>query len=72
MTSLVAQMVKHLPTMQKIQVPSLGQEDLLEKEMATYSNILAWKILGWRSLVGYSPWGHKDSLQITYIYFLKK
>ena len=44
MTSLVAQMVKHLPTMQKIQVPSLGQEDLLEKEMATYSNILAWNI----------------------------
>ena len=29
--------------------------------MATYSNILAWKIHGWRSLVGYSPWGRKDS-----------
>ena len=28
--------------------------------MATYSNILAWKIHGWRSLVGYSPWGRKD------------
>ena len=42
-TSLVAQMVKHPPTMQKTQVQSLGWEDL-EKEMATYSNILAWKI----------------------------
>ena len=44
MTSLVAQMVKHLPTMQETQVQSLGQEDLLEKEMATHSSILAWKI----------------------------
>ena len=37
-------MVKHLPTMQETQVQSLGQEDLLEKEMATHSSILAWKI----------------------------
>ena len=43
-TSLVAQMVKHLPTMWETRVQSLGQEDLLEKEMATHSNILAWKI----------------------------
>ena len=43
-TSLVAQMVKHLPTMQDTWVQSLGQEDLLEKEMATHSSILAWKI----------------------------
>ena len=42
--SLVAQMVKRLPTMQETQVQSLGQEDLLEKEMATHSSILAWKI----------------------------
>ena len=41
--SLVAQMVKHLPTMWETQVQSLGQEDP-EKEMATHSNILAWKI----------------------------
>ena len=41
---LVAQMVKHLPTMQETQVQSLGQEDPLEKEMATHSSILAWKI----------------------------
>ena len=42
-TSLVAQMVKRLHTMWETQVQSLGQEDL-EKEMATHSNILAWKI----------------------------
>ena len=42
--SLVAQMVKRLPTMQETWVQSLGREDLLEKEMATHSSILAWKI----------------------------
>ena len=42
--SLVAQTVKCLPTMQETRVQSLGQEDLLEKEMATHSSILAWKI----------------------------
>ena len=42
--SLVAQTVKRLPTMQETWVQSLGQEDLLEKEMATHSSILAWKI----------------------------
>ena len=41
-SSLVAQMVKCLPTMQETQVQSLDREDLLEKEMATYSSILAW------------------------------
>ena len=39
--SLVAQTVKNLPVMQETQVRSLGQEDPLEKEMATHSNILA-------------------------------
>ena len=43
-TSLVAQAVKHLPTMQETWIQSLGWEDLLEKEMATHSSILAWKI----------------------------
>ena len=42
--SLVAQMVKHLLTMWETWVQSLGREDLLEKEMATHSSILAWKI----------------------------
>ena len=40
----MAQMVKHLPTMQETRVQSLGQEDLLEKETATHFSILAWKI----------------------------
>ena len=44
LTSLVAQMVKHLPVMWETQVRSLGQEDPLEKEMATDSSIIAWKI----------------------------
>ena len=42
--SLVAQTVKHMPTMPETRVQSLGWEDLLEKEMVTHSNILAWKI----------------------------
>ena len=42
--SLVAQRVKHLPAMQETWVRFLGQEDLLENEMATYSSTLAWKI----------------------------
>ena len=42
-------------------VQSLGWEDLLEKEMATHSSILAWKIPWTESLVGYSPRGHKES-----------
>ena len=42
--SLVAQTVKNLPAMQETRVQSLGQEDPLEKGMATYSSILAWTI----------------------------
>ena len=41
---LVAQMVKNLPAMQEIRVRSLGLEDSLEKERATLSTILAWRI----------------------------
>ena len=40
---------------------SLGWENPLEKETATHSNILAWKIHGQRDLVVYSPWGCKKS-----------
>ena len=60
-TSLVAQTVKRLPTMWETQVQSLGLEDLLEKEMATHSSILAWKTR-WTAinLVGYSPWDSKE------------
>ena len=44
LTSLVAKTVKRLPTMWETRVQSLGWEDPLEKEMATHSTILAWKI----------------------------
>ena len=54
--SLVVQRLKRLPAMRETWVRSLGWEDPLEKEMATHSSILPW-----RSLVGYSPWGHKES-----------
>ena len=43
-TSLVAQIVKHLSTMQETRVRSLGWEDPLEKEMAVHSRTVAWKI----------------------------
>ena len=42
--SLVAQRVKHLPAMLETWVRSLGREDVLEKEIATHSSILAWRI----------------------------
>ena len=41
---MVAQRLKYLPTMQETQIQSLGWEDPLEKEMATHSSILAWRI----------------------------
>ena len=41
-------------------VQSLGMEDPLEEETATYASILAWEIHGQRSLVGYSPWSCKE------------
>ena len=44
-----------------MQVWSLGREDLLEEEMATHSSILAWEIPWTEELVGYSPWGRKES-----------
>ena len=40
-------------------IPGSGRSPL-EKEMATHSSSIAWKTHGRRSLVGYSPWGHKD------------
>ena len=57
--SLVAQRLKRLPPMRETWVRSLGREDPLEKEMATHSSILAWRIPR-RSLVGYSPRGRKE------------
>ena len=49
----MAQTVKNLPAMQETGVPSLGQEDPLEKEMATHFSILAWRI----------PWTEKPVRQ---------
>ena len=57
----MAQMVKRLPAMRETWVQSLDWEEPLEKEMATYSSILAWKIPWTEDLVGYSPWGRKES-----------
>ena len=51
-TSLGAQTVKRLPAMRETGVPSLGQEDPLEKETATHSSILAWKV-PWREEPGW-------------------
>ena len=50
-----SQAVKNLSATQETQVPSLGQEDPLEKGMATLFCILAWRIHGQRSLEGYRP-----------------
>ena len=59
--SLMVQTVKNLPAMWETWVQSLGQEDSLEKEMATHSVFLPGESHGRRSLVGYSPWGRKES-----------
>ena len=52
--------VKNLSGKQETGVRSVGQEDALEKEMATYSSILPGKFHGQRSWAGYSPWGCKE------------
>ena len=59
--SLVVQMIKNLPAMKETWVPSLGQEDPLEKGMATHSTIPAWEIPRTEVLEGYNPWYHKES-----------
>ena len=55
----MAQTVKSLPAKQETQVQSLGWEKPLEKEMATHSSMLAWKIPWTEEPGSYSPWGHK-------------
>ena len=58
--SLIAQLVKNLPAMQETWFRSLGQEDPLEKEMATHSNTRAWRI-PWAEEPGWcGPWDHKE------------
>ena len=54
-------MVKNLPAVQETWVQSLGQENPLEKGMAIHSVFFPGEFHGQRSLVGCSPWGHKES-----------
>ena len=58
--SLVAQMVKRLPTMQETQVRSLGQEDPWRRKWQPTPVLLPGKSHGWRRLVGYCPWGREE------------
>ena len=60
-----AQVAKNLPAVQETWLGSLGQEDPLEKGMATHSSILAWRIPGERSLTGYSPRVTKSQTQLS-------
>ena len=57
----MAQRLKCLPAMRETWVQSLDPEDPLEKEMATIPVFLPGESIGWRSLVGYSPRGRKES-----------
>ena len=66
----VAQRVKNLLAMWETWVWSLGWDDPLEKRKATHSSILAGKSHGWRRLVGYSPWGHKESDTTEWLHFI--
>ena len=58
-------MVKRLPTMWETQVQSLGQEVPLEKEMATHSSILAWKIPWTEEPGGLQPTGSQSQTQLS-------
>ena len=55
--------------MRETRVPSLGQKDSLEKEMATRTSILAWKMPWTEELVGYSPWHCKESDTTEQLHF---
>ena len=59
--SLVAQMIKNLPVIQETWVQSLGQEDPLEKGMATHSTILAWRIPWTEEPGGLASMGSQES-----------
>ena len=59
--SLVAQTVKNLPAMQETHIRSLGQEDPLEKGMATHSSILDWEVPWTEEPGGLQSWGCKES-----------
>ena len=68
----MAQTVKHLPAMQEIQVQSLGWEDPLEKEIATHSSILAWRI-PWTDEPGrLQSMGSQSQTQLSDFHFQEK
>ena len=58
--SWVVEVVKNVPALQETQVRSLGREGPLEKEVATHSSILGWRVPWTEEPGGYSPWGHKE------------
>ena len=66
---LVAQMVKSLPAMQETWVRSLGRADPWRRKWQPTPVLLPGKAHGWRSLVGYSPWGHKESDMTERLHF---
>ena len=66
----MAHMVKCLPIMLETQVPSMGQEDPLEKEIQPTPVLLPGKSHGGGSLVGYSPWDRKESDMIEQLHSL--
>ena len=65
----MAQRLKRLPPVRETWVRSLGREDPLEKEMVTHSSILAGRIPWTENLVGYSPWGRKESDRTERLHF---
>ena len=70
LASLVVQRLKHLPAMWETWVRSLGQEDPLEKEMATHSSTLAWRIPWMEELGGLQSMGRKESDTTERLHFL--
>ena len=58
-------MVKNLPAMHETWIQSLGQEDPLQKETQPIPVFLPGNSHGQKSFVGYSPWGHKESEQLS-------
>ena len=69
LSSLVAQRLKRLPAMWETWVRSLGREDPLEKEMATHSSILAWRIPWREELGGLQSMGRKESDMTEQLHF---
>ena len=63
--SLVAQLVKNLPAVQRAWVQSLGREDPLEKDMATHSSVLAWRIPRTEEPGGLQSVGSQESDMVT-------